>query len=199
MVWLQGGEAFLCYFLLFWGHTTTPFKTQGGLHGFFPFFLFSFFPFFLFSFFPFFCEMVSHKVLADSKEGGVEGEKKEHVEEGETEDRGDLLQTLACKHCSFPFSAADDIIMQKAQAVGDMVYHYELDLLDKEDIPCYSSDNPHAERYDVIRVCIVFSSLWHSTKSHRMPATSLLGLCGTENQNATKNVGFYSGFPLILP
>ena len=83
-------------------------------------------------------------------EGGVEDTDMVSVDE---ESNNEEFDVLGCQQCKFPISHATDILMEKAEAIGPTVYHYDLDLdMVNTEIPCYSSDNPSGMRFDVVRV-----------------------------------------------
>eukprot|EP00754_Rhynchopus_humris_P000599 Rhum_TRINITY_DN10366_c0_g2::Rhum_TRINITY_DN10366_c0_g2_i1::g.38151::m.38151 len=84
--------------------------------------------------------------------------------EAEEEDESDneLHDLLGCQQCKFPLVHAEDIMMTSAAEISSSVYRYNLELdLCNEEIPCYSSDNPHGVRFDVVR-----------TKAHSYVAAS---------------------------
>ena len=76
------------------------------------------------------------------------------AEEEEDESDNELHDLLGCQQCKFPLVHAEDVVMTSAAEISSSVYRYNLELdLCNEEIPCYSSDNPHGVRFDVVRVC----------------------------------------------
>ena len=62
-----------------------------------------------------------------------------------------LTHVLVCQQCRYPLVLGCDIIVEKADVWKDQVYPYELDILELEDVWCYSATNPSGTRFDLVR------------------------------------------------
>eukprot|EP01064_Diplonema_japonicum_P013650 TRINITY_DN2118_c1_g1_i4.p1 TRINITY_DN2118_c1_g1~~TRINITY_DN2118_c1_g1_i4.p1 ORF type:complete len:323 (+),score=90.73 TRINITY_DN2118_c1_g1_i4:40-969(+) len=83
--------------------------------------------------------MEAETAKAEPKDTSREEEERQHV--------------LSCQQCKLPIVLPEDVITERAEVLLSNVYNYELQLCitPDKDIACYSSTNPHGNRFDVIR------------------------------------------------
>eukprot|EP01060_Flectonema_neradi_P035604 TRINITY_DN6599_c0_g1_i1.p1 TRINITY_DN6599_c0_g1~~TRINITY_DN6599_c0_g1_i1.p1 ORF type:complete len:199 (+),score=36.19 TRINITY_DN6599_c0_g1_i1:61-597(+) len=68
-----------------------------------------------------------------------------------TGEEEEAAHVLVCQQCQFPLVLGSSIIAEKADVWKDQVYPYELDILELEDVWCYSATNPGRTRFDLVR------------------------------------------------
>ena len=59
---------------------------------------------------------------------------------------------LACSHCEFPIAPVSKVLVDKFPCWDAEVYSYPLEILELDDVWCYSATNPSKRRFDVVRV-----------------------------------------------
>eukprot|EP00040_Diaphanoeca_grandis_P026265 m.146928 g.146928 ORF g.146928 m.146928 type:complete len:271 (+) comp30507_c1_seq3:64-876(+) len=59
---------------------------------------------------------------------------------------------LVCSACRYPICSGVEIISDRFTSWEKAVYSYQLDLLDLDDVWCYSATNTHDYRFDVTRI-----------------------------------------------
>lgn len=60
-------------------------------------------------------------------------------------------EVLACGKCLHPLVSSPDLITDKISSWAEAVYAYQLEVLDLDDVWCYSATNPGQHRFDVAR------------------------------------------------
>merc|ERR1719438_232083 len=58
---------------------------------------------------------------------------------------------LVCERCSFPLVSEAELIEEKFETWEKVTWSYELGVLSRESIWCYSATNAHDNRFDVVR------------------------------------------------
>lgn len=58
---------------------------------------------------------------------------------------------LVCERCRFPLVRSDELIGEKFDCWQKVTWSYELTVLSRESIWCYSATNPDDDRFDIVR------------------------------------------------
>lgn len=64
----------------------------------------------------------------------------------------ELTSWFVCGQCGFPLVSQDELIEQQFQCWKQVTWAYELSVLGRDAIWCYSATNAHDHRFDVVRV-----------------------------------------------
>lgn len=62
-----------------------------------------------------------------------------------------LTPALVCARCNHPVAIVGEMLCERVQVMDSAVYSYELEVLDHEEVWCYSATNPENIRFDVCR------------------------------------------------